>query len=275
MDERENLPAKLAAQGLAASVEKRGSLVARGMAVLKKDNDALYRQARMVFDRRDCNDASNPATPFAFKIFQRLADENYGKAYYPLSILYSGRNDIEDGDSHARHYTQLALDWCLANQANEDAELWCDLGDMHNPNSFEDYGVTQSKEMAEAWYRKAADKGYARAQWELGSLFCFCAEGHSDHSDRSAYYWMELAAHQGNTFYQICLAEYYEILRWGELSESQQYQKAVYWYRMAAEQGDGCGQYCLGKMYEKGLGVDQNDELFVYWIRKVSLPDVN
>lgn len=52
MDEHKNLPAKLASEDLVATTEKRGSLVARGMAAvlansqqpLAMDNDALYRR---------------------------------------------------------------------------------------------------------------------------------------------------------------------------------------------------------------------------------------
>jgi|CXWL01.1.fsa_nt_gi TPR repeat protein len=261
MDERENLPIVLTTQAVTVLSKQSNSLVGRGLAVLRQDNAARYRQARAVFDRGDCtknwNAADNPTNFSAFKIFKKLADEDYGKAYYPLSIFYSGRNDIEDGNSHAQHYTKLALEWCVANQANDDAELWCDLGDMHNFNGSDGYGITQDREIAEFWYRKAAGQGYARGQWELSFFFIF------DDQDHPGSYWMELAAKQGNADYQTILAECYEFL-------SSQYQKAAYWFRMAAEQGDGCGQFNLGRMYEKGLGIDQNDEQFVYWTRKAA-----
>lgn len=266
MPERNNLPVARGVQAIAVSTEQRSSLIGRGLAALKLDNAALYRQARAVFDRRDgirnWGSADNPAIFSAFKIFQRLADEDYGKAYYPLSILFSGRNDIEDGETQARHYTQLAFEWCLFNQTNDDAELWCDLADMHNVAFGESYGVPQSKEMAEAWYRKSAEQGYARGQWEFGSHL------HAErHTDCSAFYWMELAAHQGDAFYQVWLADYCDILSWEHLTEIEQYQKASYWYRMAAEQGDSWGQTNLGEMYREGLGVEQNDEQAVYWYR--------
>ena len=134
MDERENLPAKMAAQSLTVAAEKRSSLVVRGLMALRKDNDALYRQARDVFDLDDgtenWNVADNPTIHIAFKILQRLADENYGKAYYPLSCLYSSKRDIEEGQYLAQHFAQLAFDWCFDNKDNQDVELWCDLGEM-------------------------------------------------------------------------------------------------------------------------------------------------
>ncbi len=131
MNERENLPVAITAQNLAATTEKRESLVGRGLVALR--NDALYRQAREIFDgkdgvknwnvgrkkgnNREWNVAKNPAMYSAFKSFKQLANESFGKAYYPLAILYRDRNDIEDGHIHAGYYTRLAFDWCLANQA--------------------------------------------------------------------------------------------------------------------------------------------------------------
>ncbi|MFA5240981.1 MAG: tetratricopeptide repeat protein [Sulfuricella sp.] len=256
MTERENSPVVIAAQNLVVPTSQRGSLVGRGLAALLKDNDSLYRQARVVFDRLEGSrhwNANNPDLFAAFKIFQRLADENYGKAYYPLAILYSGRKDIEYGEGPARYYTQLAFEWCMTNQANVDAEVWCDLGEIYQFW----HGVERDGELAERWYLKAAESGYARGQWALGCLYCF------DDKDHPGSYWMELAAKQGNTHYQTTLAHAYEIL-------SSQYRKAVYWFRMAAEGGDAEGQQQLGRMYEEGHGVEQDYELAVYWFRKAA-----
>lgn len=136
---------------------------------LPKDNDALYRQARAEFDQRNERQyrrkCKNRALLPDFKIFQQLANENYGKAYYPLSVLYGNRGDIEEGAVLKRHYEQMALDWCSANQNKQDVELWCDLGSTYE---------YQNGELAVYWYRKAAEQGYIRAQLRLGDHFGLC-----------------------------------------------------------------------------------------------------
>ncbi|MDO9103094.1 MAG: tetratricopeptide repeat protein [Candidatus Nitrotoga sp.] len=255
MDEHENLPAVFAAQVVAVQSEKRVSLVGRGLVAVQNlknsKNDALYRQARVVFDRRGCrssswNEVADPAIFSAFKIFQQLADQNYGKAYYPLSILYRGRNDVGDVQSKAQHYTQLALAWCLANQANDDADLWCDMGDMH-------INYFQSHEIDEVCYRKAAEMGNEWAQWELAMLLHRPNGGLQElamllhrpngglQENEQAFYWMEQAAQQGDPSKQGMLGDFYDF--------NFDYDKAVYWYRKAAEQGDGYAQLSLGEMY--------------------------
>ncbi len=132
MTKRENLPAKLASQGLAATTEKRGSLVARGLEALQnfiklappRSNDDLYHHARTVFDQSGVgtifDKEDTPALLAAYRILQQLADQNYGKAYYPLSIIYGECQSIEDGQSRAKYYSRMAFDWCFANQAKLD-----------------------------------------------------------------------------------------------------------------------------------------------------------
>ena len=90
MTERDNLPTVTSKQAVAVLSEQRSSLVGRGLAVLRKDNDALYRQARIVFDRQMIawgtqyrRATHNPALSSAFKIFQQLANEKFWQSLLP------------------------------------------------------------------------------------------------------------------------------------------------------------------------------------------------
>ena len=264
MTERKNLPAVIATQSVAVLTEQRGSLVARGMDALRKDNDALYRQARLVFDRREIKNgwdaADNPAIFAAFKIFRQLADQDYGKAYYPLSYLYRRCQNIKDGEALAKHYTQMAFDWCFANQANLDVELWCILGTMYCNG----HGVGQNYEQALYWFRKAAEQGHARGQYNFGFIY-YEGRGVEKNNGRAAY-WFRKAAEQGNARGQVKLGFMYTNGRGVE----QNYELAVYWSRKAAEQDNAYGQWNLGAMYMLGRGVEQNDEQAVNWFRKAA-----
>lgn len=260
MTDRENLPTKAATRDVVVPTEQRGSLVARGLVALRKDNDALYRQARVVFDRgdgiRDWNAVDNPAISSAFNIFRQLADQKYGKAYYPLSILYGGCQNIEAGQTRAKHFTQMAIEWCLANQANEDVELWCDLGDMYRVSGRDGYGVEQDDVKAEIWFRKAAEHGDRRGQSELGMLL---VRDGGPQENVEAYSWIKKAAERGHVWMQVYLGDMYDL--------GGPFEEAVYWFRKAAEQGNAGAQVSLGEMYKEGRGVERDDEQAVYWFR--------
>lgn len=277
LTERTQNPAPTAA--LAVPSEQRDSFVRRGLVALRSEHDARYRLARWAFERkdgkinwnvaknkgskRDWNAADNPAIYSAFRILQQLADEHYGKAYYPLSVLYSGRTDAGDWQVLAAQYTRLALEWCLTNQADGDAELWCDLGDMHYPLAG-GFGVVESKEIACSCYQKAAELGLAKGQWELGYMY-HVGRG-VEKSYEQAVHWYQKAAAQDGSGFQYDLGEMY-LFGFGVAKSDEQ---AVYWYRKAAEQGDVRGQVKLGEMYALGFGVEKDDGQAVYWYRKAA-----
>ena len=140
MDKRENLPAVLAAQAVAVVSEQRGSLVARGMiAALASKNDALYRKAREIYNQLTDDgsgrwfgykEAEQPLTE-ALNTFLQLAKEGYGKAYFPLSTLFSGDQSVKGDIAQAERFHKLALDWLHANEHLNDPEIWHDLGVLY------------------------------------------------------------------------------------------------------------------------------------------------
>ena len=67
------------------------------------------------------------------------------------------------------HYGKLAFDWCYANRANQDAELWGDLGEMY----LHGHGVEENMDQGVFWHRKAAEHGYAESQFQLGDMYRF------------------------------------------------------------------------------------------------------
>lgn len=287
-----------------ASTVQRSGLVAQDLAAvqhskqpaLPRDNDTLYRQARDVFENsgktRNGDVVDNPAIFSAFKTFQQLANENYGKAYYPLSILYNRYQRVKD-QTRANQYSQMAFDWCFANQVIQDAELWCDLAKMYATAC----GVELDVMQATYWLRKAADQGYTKAQFNLGVMYD-CGQGDPQEGEEGLY-WICKAAEKGNSDAQFYLGDKYargqgvpqdgkEAVKWYRLSAdqgktiaklylgmmyargqnvTQDYEEAVYWYRKAAEQGDTTAQSDLGKMYELGQAVPKDDEEAEKWNR--------
>ncbi|MDO8464206.1 MAG: tetratricopeptide repeat protein [Gallionella sp.] len=264
MTERENLPTVIATQAMAVLTEQRESLVGRGLVALKKDNDALYRQARVVFHRKNntssWDETDDPTLFSAFKTFQKLSAENFGKAYWPLSILYHEKRDIKGDQNPTQHYAQLAFDWCYENRANQDVELWRDLGNMFRSG----WGVEQNDGEAVYWYHKAAEQGDSGGQFNLGVMY---EDGCGvEQNPELAVYWYRKAAEQGDTAAQFNLGVIYSE---GQ-GVRQDYEEAVKWYRLAADQGDADAQSNLGAMYCKGEGVPQDYDEAVKWFREAA-----
>jgi TPR repeat protein len=124
------------------------------------------------------------------------------------------------------------------------------------------YGEGVASDYAEAvkWFHKAAEQGYARAQFNLGLML------HGAGSVVQAVKWWRKAAEQGNANAQGSLG----LMYYNGNGVPQNYVEAVKWYRKAAEQGDAEAQYSLGVMYASGKGVAEDDTEAVRWFHKAA-----
>ena len=128
----------------------------------------------------------------------------------------------------------------------------------------EGYGTAVDHVKAVKWVRKAAEQGFARAQYSLG---CMYDKGTVvEQSDEKAAEWYLKAAKQGDARAQDNLGIMCYIGRGVE----QSYKKAVEWFQKAAKQGLASAQYDLGCMYDKGTGVEQSDEKVAEWVLKAA-----
>lgn len=107
-------------------------------------------------------------------------------------------------------------------------------------------GVAQDYQQAVAWYRKAAELGYAAAQYKLGRLYLL---GRGVMKNRQqAIDCFRNAAELGDASSQYILGMHYSIgcgVEWDK-------EQAEAWYRKAAEQGHAAAQCSLGVMYDSG-----------------------
>ena len=128
----------------------------------------------------------------------------------------------------------------------------------------EGYGTAVDHVEAVKWVRKAAEQGFARAQYDLGLMYEF-GRG-VERSYEKAVEWYQKAAEQGAASAQGLLGEMYYYGRGVE----QSYEKAAEWYLKAAEQGLARAQYKLGDMYDIGIGVEKSDEKAAEWFLKAA-----
>ena len=128
----------------------------------------------------------------------------------------------------------------------------------------EGYGTAVDHVEAVKWVRKAAEQGFARAQYDLGLMYEFGTG--VERSNEKAAEWYLKAAKQGDARAQDNLGIMCYIGRGVE----QSYKKAVEWFQKAAKQGLASAQYDLGCMYDKGTGVEQSDEKVAEWVLKAA-----
>ena len=247
-------------RGLVAVQESKGL-------ALTKDSDALYRQARDVYNHIT-NDGFRSGAVYravgspqqlielrlAFEALQKLADSHYGKAYFPLAIIYRGGQSMPFDEERTRHYRKMACDWCIANRHQNDPEIWNDLG-THWP-----LGEAVKKNGKLYWYQKAAESGLAQSQTNLGFMYSNARGVTRDY--QQAMHWFCKAAEQGHPLAQVKVGQLYDLGR----GAAQDYQQALFWFFKSAEQGHPLAYDELGSMYQIGRGVEQDDINALKWL---------
>ncbi len=122
-------------------------------------------------------------------------------------------------------------------------------------------GYSQNQKEAVRYYRKAAEKGEAFAQFNLG--YCYRHGIGVEKDENEAVLWYRLAAEQGQVGAQNNLGCCYDYGIGVEKNEKE----AVHWYRLAAEQGHAVAQINLGYCYKNGIGVEKDEKEAAHWFR--------
>ena len=149
-----------------------------------------------------------------------------------------------------------------------DVEAQTALGDLyHDDPTAQCVAGESSDDVAVKWYAKSARRGYAQAQFKLGTMYGL-GEG-VEQSDKRMLQWKVRAALNGSLEAQrnLCLLnhlgiggldDYAEALRWG-------------WDRMAAEQGSVGAQCQLAQAYAMGIGgVSKNLAEALEWLLRAA-----
>jgi TPR repeat protein len=142
-----------------------------------------------------------------------------------------------------------------------DAQSQYALGDVFYDGSL---GVAKDQAEAVKWYRNAAEKNHAQAQFKLA--VCYINGLGVARGVAEAVKWYRKAAEQNYALAQYslgwCYAQGHGV--------AQDYVEAVKWLRKAADQGSAKAQYELGGSYARGQGVATDDAEAVKWLRKAA-----
>ena len=110
--------------------------------------------------------------------------------------------------------------------------------------------------------RAGADKGDAKARYELGRAFFSGALGVAK-DEAEAVKWFRKAAEQNLAGAQFSLGVCYAIGQGVTKDDAE----AVKWFRKAAEQNLADAQYILGACYDNGEGVAKDEiEAYKWWL---------
>ena len=153
------------------------------------------------------------------------------------------------------------------------SRVLADQGHLYSPKRsiiFRGKGVPTDLEVAAEWYRKAADQGHAKAQYELGFLYL---SGNGVPADfKVALEWYRKAADNGDPQAQYWLAEWLagRHLYPRPARVPNRLEVAADLYRKAADQGHAGAQASLGAMYYRGEGLPKDFVLAAKWNSKAA-----
>lgn len=169
-----------------------------------------------------------------------------GGAGYYFSVKTQNPTFDEIGKYMNFSHDQLTK---LAN--NGDCEAMRQIG--RNAFNSQDYTT------AFKWWLKAADKGYAVAQYSVG--MCYEYGYGVSKNDEEAVKWFRKAAEQGYAPSQNVMGYYY-------YKEEKDLNKAFEWFEKAAKQGDAEAQLKVGCFYQMGWSVDKDMKEALNWYMK-------
>ena len=148
-----------------------------------------------------------------------------------------------------------------AKAENQDPEALNALGNAYTSALL---GLKQDFNEAAKWYRLAADKGYAPAQFNLG-LASELGRG-MPADDRQAFKYYLMAAEQGFAAAQFNVGNMYSAGR----GVGKDLFEANLWYKQAAEKGVLEAQFNLGLAYEAGRGVKKDEAQAARWYKQAA-----
>jgi hypothetical protein len=213
----------------------------------------------------------------AFREWKAAADAGQAEAQFDLGVLYAkGLGVPRDQNEAANWYRKSAeqgnaeAEFALGQMYSRgwgvprdvaDAIRWFEMAnslDSDGPPTdwmtLEGFGVAQDPQQAAYWYRLAADKGHAEAQFNLGRLY---AGGKGVKRDEEqAARWVSASATQG---YAPALADLGKRFAAGN-GVAQDDKRAYFWLTLAFLHGDKSGEKMRSAEAAKLKPADVSDQ---------------
>ena len=122
---------------------------------------------------------------------------------------------------------------------------------QYNVGQSYQYGRPPKPKLALQWFLKSANQGYAKAQWHLGVEYTQTTSNLVDVDYNQGIKWLTRAAENNSELAPWNLAKIYSSFWSGHRNEK----KALFWFKKSALLGSRECQCKVGDMYTEGYGV--------------------
>lgn len=177
----------------------------------------------------------------AFVWAKKSAEQDYPAGLYFLAYCYETGKGCSVNMGNANFLYEKAYDKAMSRANAGDPSAQFVVGKIFD---YGNGGVTQNQEVAVRWYRRAAEKGYPGAQFNMGNC-CQLGEG-VELNKGEAIYWYRQAALQGDADSQYMLGLCYAS---GE-GVTKNARKAIEWFKESSRQGHRLAQDILVRIGE-------------------------
>lgn len=206
------------------------------------------------------------------KTLSDLAVEKYGKDVTVASASSAATEPNDTAEPSAEELRKQGNVYILRKETEKGIALLRKAADKGNANaqynlgSIYFLGKVVPKDVVEAakWFKKAAEQGHRGAQYTLGLVFS-SGKGVPMNQVEAAK-WYGKAAEQGDIFAYVEMGDRY----CDGIGVTKNYEEAVKWYRRAAERHHGRALEMLGHCYEFGKGVPQDYEEALEWYQEAA-----
>ena len=140
-----------------------------------------------------------------------------------------------------------------------DAESQFIIGEYYYEKA-EESECDEDYDTAFVWFSKAAEQGFAEAQFRLGN--CYALGYGVGYNEEESYKWFRKAADQGLASGQCAVALH-------SRHSLKDQVEAAKWFLLAAEQGH---EFCMNEIaycYRNGIGVEKNDAEADKWYKRL------
>lgn len=188
----------------------------------------------------------------AFDWYAKAAQNNYAPAQYELAQYYYNINTCESpvgGDDYLMQYRT----WMQRSADADFAPAQYEVGQWYERGLWLDTYFSKDTSMALNWFLKAAQNGYAVAQYRIAECYDFNDLGIPEDKKKALYWYMQ-AAENGH----IEALTDVGIFALNGITEPADKEAAVEYFQAAAENGSSRAQFFLAICYENGDGVLQN-----------------
>ena len=193
----------------------------------------------------------------ALQLFRQAADRGQTDAMLTLGQFSARGTGVPQDRTLAHHYVKEAAD-------KGNLAAWTALQLFFGPaaedlNKAIDLYRDNKAADAAPYFRRAADQGNIRAQFQVGWML---DKGEGMPSDpANAVVWYRKAADQGDGEAAAALGQLFE----NGKGLAENYISAAEWYALSAKIGDPMGTFLYGRAFQCGIGVPQNRGEAIVW----------